>query len=327
MRAVVCKSFGGIDELRLEEVARPSPGAGEVLIRVHAAGVNFADSLLVAGTYQVKPDFPFSPGLEVAGEVAELGDGVRGFEPGDRVLAMIGHGGYAEAVAAAADRVIAIPASMDYASAAAFPVAYGTSHVGLGHRVRLAPGETLLVHGAAGGVGLTAVEIGKVMGATVIAAARGAEKLEVAARYGADHLIDSGHEDVRQRVLDITAGRGADVIFDPVGGDAFDASLRCVNFEGRILVIGFASGRVPQIPANRLLIKNVSAVGFYWGAYLERDPAVIRDSFAELFAWYEAGKLRPHVSHRFDLAEARQALELLLARKSTGKVVLTMGAG
>jgi NADPH2:quinone reductase len=215
---------------------------------------------------------------------------------------------------------------MDYAAAAGFPIAYGTSHLGLVHRAALKAGETLLVHGAAGGVGLTAVEIGKVLGATVIATASSADKLAVAKSYGADHLIDYSREDVRERVLAFTGGRGADVVYDPVGGDAFDASLRCTAFEGRIVVIGFASGKIPQIPANHLLVKNITAIGFYWGAYAKERPAAVRASFAELLGWYAAGKLRPLVSHRFALDEAPAALKIMAARKSTGKIVLTVGA-
>lgn len=325
MRAVMCKEFGGLENLGVEDVATPVPGPGEVCIDIAAAGVNFADTLLVAGKYQVKPDLPFSPGLEIAGVVATIGDGVKGLAVGDRVAAMLDYGGFAEAAVAPAFRVFPIPDTMDFVTAAAFPVAYGTSHVGLRRRANLAKGETLLVHGAAGGVGLTAVEIGKVLGATVIATARGTDKLAVAQDHGADHCIDYGSEDIRDRVLEITGGRGADVIFDPVGGDVFDASRRCVAWEGRILVIGFASGRIPELPVNHALVKNYAVVGFYWGAYLKHDPAVIRDSFAELFDWYAAGRLRPHVSHRLPLAEAAHALDLIRTRKSTGKVVLTMG--
>lgn len=323
MRAVLCREWGTPESLVVDEVPAPEPGPGQVRLEVKAAGVNFADTLLVAGKYQVKPDFPFSPGLEAAGVVERCGPGVTDLEPGQRVMAVLGYGGFAEQALADAARVFPIPDAMDFVSAAGFAVAYGTSHVGLTRRARLAAGETLLVHGAAGGVGLTAVEIGKLMGARVIATARGADKLAVAREAGADELIDYSAEDIRGRVLEITGGRGADVIFDPVGGDVFDASLRCIAWEGRILVIGFASGRIPEIPANRLLVKNVAAVGFYWGAYAERDPAVVRDSFAELFGWYAEGRLKPHVSNVLPLERAAEALALLAARRSTGKVVVT----
>jgi NADPH2:quinone reductase len=325
MRAVLCRTRGGPDDLTIEDVAPPVPGPGQVAIAVRAAGLNFADTLMIAGKYQERPAYPFSPGMEVSGDILACGTGVSGLARGDRVMAVLGHGGFAEQALAPADRVLKIPASMDYAVAAGFPVAYGTSHVGLVHRARLQAGETLLVHGAAGGVGLTAVEIGKVLGATIIATASSAEKLAVARSYGADHLIDYSREDVRERVLALTGGRGADVVYDPVGGDAFDASLRCTAFEGRIVIIGFASGKIPQIPANHLLVKNISAVGFYWGAYTKEMPAVIRASFDELLGWFAAGRLRPLVSHRFALDEAPAALKLLAARKSTGKIVLTVG--
>jgi NADPH2:quinone reductase len=325
MRAVLCRTRGGPDDLTIEDIAPPSAGPGQVVIAVRAAGLNFADTLIIAGKYQERPAYPFSPGIEVAGDIIAVGPSVGSLKKGDRVMAILGYGGYAEQVAAPAERVLKVPDSMDYAVAAGFPVAYGTSHVGLCHRAGLKSGETLLVHGAAGGVGLTAVEIGKVLGATVIATASSAEKLAVARSYGADHLIDYSREDVRARVLDITGKRGADVVYDPVGGDAFDASLRCTAFEGRIVVIGFASGRIPQIPANHLLVKNIAAVGFYWGAYMKDNPAVIRDSFDELLGWFTEGRLRPLVSQRFDLAEAKAALKLIASRQSTGKVVLTMG--
>ncbi|HVO17463.1 MAG TPA: NADPH:quinone oxidoreductase family protein [Alphaproteobacteria bacterium] len=325
MRAVLCRSRGGPDDLTIEDVPPPTPGPGQVVIGVRAAGLNFADTLIIAGKYQERPAYPFSPGMEVSGDILACGSGVTTLARGDRVMAIVGHGGFAEQALAPAERVLKIPASMDYAVAAGFPVAYGTSHVGLVHRAALKAGETLLVHGAAGGVGLTAVEIGKVLGATVIATASSADKLAVARSYGADHLIDYSREDVRERVLAATGGRGADVVYDPVGGDAFDASLRCTAFEGRIIVIGFASGKIPQIPANHLLVKNISAVGFYWGAYNRERPSVIRDSFVALLDWFVAGKLRPLVSQRFALEEAPAALKLLAARKATGKVVLTVG--
>jgi NADPH2:quinone reductase len=326
MRAVLCRTRGGPDDLTIADIDPPRPGPGQVVIGVRAAGLNFADTLMIAGKYQERPAYPFSPGMEVSGDIVACGAGVTGLAPGDRVMAVLGHGGFAEQAVAPADRVLKLPDSMDYAAAAGFPIAYGTSHLGLVHRAALKAGETLLVHGAAGGVGLTAVEIGKVLGATVIATASSADKLAVAKSYGADHLIDYSREDVRERVLAFTGGRGADVVYDPVGGDAFDASLRCTAFEGRIVVIGFASGKIPQIPANHLLVKNITAIGFYWGAYAKERPAAVRASFAELLGWYAAGKLRPLVSHRFALDEAPAALKIMAARKSTGKIVLTVGA-
>ena len=324
MRAVVCNAWGEPESLTVENVDPPALGPDGVRISVKACGVNFGDTLLVAGTYQTKPDLPFSPGLEIAGEVLECAPGVDGVTPGQRVIATIDHGGFAEQAVASADRVIPIPAAMDFTSAAAFPIAYGTSHLGLAYKALLRAGETLLVLGAAGGVGLTAVEIGKKIGATVIACAGGAEKLKVAAEYGADHLIDYAAEDIRGRVKELTAGRGADVVYDPVGGAAFDGAMGAVARGGRLLIVGFASGKVPQIPANILLVKNVTAIGYYWGAQWMLDPALVRRSFDALFEWYGEGALRPHVSHTFALADAAAALHTLAERKSTGKIVITV---
>ena len=327
MRAVLCKAFGEPGSLVVEEVAAPPLRPGSARVAVHAAGVNFGDTLMVAGTYQEKPPFPFTPGFEIGGEVIEVAADVTGLKPGDRVMGTLPHGGYAdEAVVAVAD-LTPIPAAMDYAVAAGFPVAYGTSHGALDWRARLHPGETLLVHGAAGGVGITAVEIGKAMGATVIATAGGAAKLAIAERHGADHLIDYSREDIRVRVKALTDGRGVDVVYDPVGGDAFDASLRSIAWEGRIVVIGFAGGNVPQIPANLVLVKNCDIIGFYWGSYRKRKPALVRDSYQQLFRWFGEGKLKPHVSERFDLADVAEAFRALRSRRSTGKVVLTTGRG
>ncbi len=323
MRAVVVRQWTDPKDLKVEALPVPEPAAGEVRIAVHAAGLNFADTLLVAGKYQEKPPFPFSPGMEAAGEIEAVGAGVTGLREGDRVMALTGHGSFAECCAVAAERVLKIPDSMSFADAAAFPVAYGTSHVALRHRGALQPGETLLVHGAAGGVGLTAVQIGTAMGARVIATARGAEKRAVASANGAAETIDYAEEDLRARVLELTGGRGADVIYDPVGGDVFDASLRCIAWEGRLLVIGFAAGRIPQAPANYLLLKNAAAVGVFWGAYMKNDPALIRRSFDELLGWYGEGLLVPHISATFDLADVPAAMAMLLSRKSTGKIVLT----
>ena len=325
MRAIVCNVWGEPESLTMEDVEPPALGPGGVRIAVKGCGVNFADILLVAGTYQTKPDFPFSPGLEVAGEVLECAPGVDGLKSGQRVIATVDHGGFAEQVVASAERIIPIPDAMDFTSAAAFPVAYGTSHLGLAYKAQLKAGETLLVLGAAGGVGLTAVEIGKKMGATVIACAGGPEKLKVAAEYGADHLIDYAAEDVRARAKELTEGRGVDVVYDPVGGDTFDAAMGAAARGGRLLIVGFASGQVPQIPANILLVKNITAIGYYWGAHWTLDPSLVRRSFDALFEWYGEGALRPHVSHTFDLADAATALRTLVERKSTGKVVITVG--
>jgi len=326
MKAVLCRDWGGPENLTLEELPAPQPAADQVLIEVAAAGVNFADTLMIAGKYQEKPPFPFAPGLEIAGTIRALGANVAGLKEGQRVMALTDWGGYAEAALARAGDVYPIPASLGWAEAAGFPITYGTAHAALRWHADLQPGEVLLVHGAAGGVGLAAVEIGKAIGATVIATAGGAEKLAVAKAHGADHLIDYREEDIRERVKDLTAGRGADVVFDPVGGDVFDASLRCIAWSGRLLVIGFAAGRVPQVPANILLVKNVAVMGVYWGSYRKHAPERLAEEFRELFGWYEAGLLKPHVSHKLALEAAGEAMALLLQRRSTGKVVLTTGA-
>ncbi|RMD63933.1 MAG: NADPH:quinone oxidoreductase family protein [Alphaproteobacteria bacterium] len=325
MRAVVCRRRGDPDVLTLETVARPQPGPGQIRIAVHAAGVNFADILLIAGKYQERPAFPFSPGMEAAGTVEALGPGVAGPPPGTRVLALSETGAFAEAALAPAEIVAPIPDEMDFVTAAALLVTYGTAHGALVWRADLKPGELLLVHGAAGGVGLAAVEVGKALGATVIATARGVGRLAVAHDHGADFLIDTETEDVRSRVKDIAGPRGgADVVFDPVGGDMFDVSLRAAAWGARLVVIGFASGRIPQIPANILLVKNISAIGFYWGSYRRHAPAMLRAQCEALFAWHAAGKIRPHVSHALPLERASEALMLLKERRSTGKVVLTV---
>lgn len=323
MRAVLCKEWSGPDKLVVEDVPAPPIRPGAVRVKIEAAGINFADLLLVSGQYQEKPPLPFTPGSEAGGVITEIGDGVANLKRGDRVMALTGGGAFAEEVVVDAPRIYPISDKMDFAEAAGFPIVYGTSHGALEWRARLQPGEWLLVHGAAGGVGLTAVEIGKAMGARVIACASSPEKLDIARQHGADHLIDYSREDLRERVKALTGGRGADVIYDPVGGDIFDASLRSIAWGGRIIIIGFASGRIPQIPANIALVKNIDVIGFYWGSHQKYKPELIRESFAQLFRWFEEGKLKPHISHRLDLKEVAQAMNLLRDRKSTGKVVLT----
>ncbi len=324
MRAVVCRAWGGPETLSVEDVAPPDLGPGGVRIRVRTAGLNFADNLIVAGHYQIKPPLPFSPGFEIAGEVIACAPEVAHCRPGDRVMAVCDYGGFAEEVVAPADSVFVLPETVSDETAAAFPVAYGTSHLGLKYKCALEAGEGVLIHGAAGGVGLTAVEIAKRMGAVVIATASGAEKCAVAAAAGADHTLDSRGDDLRDRVKALTGGRGVDVVYDPVGGRLFDESLRCTAAGGRILIVGFASGDVPQIPANILLVKNISAIGYYWGAHKTIRPAWMRASFEELLGWLAAGELNPHVSRSYPLAEAPAALQALKARKTTGKVVLTI---
>jgi NADPH2:quinone reductase len=322
MKAIRCRAWGAPDTLRLEEAERPHLQSHQVRMRVRAAGVNFADTLMVGGGYQIKPPFPFTPGLEAAGEIVETGAAVDNLPAGQRVLAVLRYGAYAEEIVLDAAAVVPIPAAMDFVTAAAFPVAYGTAHFALTHRGHLRAGETLLVLGAAGGVGLTAVEIGKAIGARVIAAAGGAEKLEVARSRGADDLIDYRTESIRDRVRALTRGKGADVVYDPVGGDAFDQALRAVNWEARMLVIGFAGGRIQAVPANLILVKNISVIGVVWGAQAERDPALISHNLAELLRWWQAGRLKPSVAKVFPLAEAGAAMNALRSRQYAGKIVL-----
>jgi NADPH2:quinone reductase len=324
MLAVVCRALTGLDGLSIEELPAPDPGPGEVRIRVRAAGLNFADTLIIAGRYQERPALPFVPGMEVAGTIEACGAGVTGFAVGERVLATLGHGGFAQAAVTAADNVVRLPDAVDDVAAASLPIAYGTAYGALCWSGRLQAGETLMVHGAGGGVGLAAVECGHVLGAMVIATARGAAHLKAASAHGADHLVDTSAEDVRERALELTGGKGVDVIFDPIGGELFTTSLRAIAWEGRLLVIGFASGEIPQIPANRLLLKNAGTIGFYWGGWRRHDPARVRAALDQLLRWCAEGRIRPHAYDVLPLARAREALELLLARRSTGKVVLRM---
>ncbi|CUH64125.1 Quinone oxidoreductase 1 [Thalassovita gelatinovora] len=298
----------------------PVPVKGEALVRIRACGLNFADLLMIKGKYQETPQAPFILGLEMAGVVEELGPDTDGPAPGTRVAVYSGQGGLAELGCFPASRLVEIPDRMSFEDAAAFQIAYGTSHVALDHRAQMRPGETLLVLGAAGGVGLTAVEIGKLMGATVIACARGADKLQAAKTAGADHLIDAKTQDIRQEVK---ALGGADVVYDPVGGEQWQAAFRACNPEARLIPIGFASGEVPQIPANHLLVKNLTVLGLYWGGYLKFRPDVLTDSMKTLLGWYDQGRLKPHVSHVLPLERAAEGLELLRSRASTGKVVIT----
>lgn len=305
----------------LEDVPVPDPGPGEVRLRIEACGLNFADLLMSKGKYQEKPPLPITLGMEVAGTVDALGPDTTGPAPGTRVALFGGQGGLAEYGCFPVERCVPLPDGMPATEAAGFQIAYGTSHLALAHTARLQPGETLLVLGAAGGVGLTAVEIGKLMGATVIASARGAEKLEQARKAGADHLIDSDADTLRETVKSLG---GADVVYDPVGGAAFTQALRACNPEARMLLIGFASGELPEIKPNHLLVKNISVQGFYWGGFLTFNPTALTDSLAQLFAWYAEGRIQPHVSHTLPLEYAAEGLELLRTRKSTGKVVITI---
>jgi NADPH:quinone reductase len=324
MKAVLAKEFAPLERLVLEEIPARHAGAGEVVIAVKACGVNFLDALMVQGKYQTKPPLPFSPGAELAGIVTEVGAGVTALANGMRVLAFVGHGGYAEEATADASRVIPLPPQMDFVTAAAFPIAYATSHHALKDRAHLQPGETLLVLGAAGGVGLTAVEIGKILGARVIACASNEDKLALCREYGADALINYGASDLRERVRELTGGKGVDVVYDPVGGAFAEPAVRSLGSEGRYLVIGFASGEIPKIPLNLVLLKMSSIVGVFWGAFAKAQPERNAANFAELLGWYSVGKLRPHVSGTFPLAGYREALDAVTNRKVKGKVVLVM---
>ncbi len=317
MRAMQVTELG--KPLEMRNVAKPVPSAGEVLVRIETCGLNFGDLLIVKGTYQEKPALPATIGMEICGVVDAVGADVTGLEVGQRVASYCGFGGLAEYAALPAAICVPIPDAMTAVDAAAFLIAYGTSHVALDYKAHVKPGEKLLVLGASGGVGLTAVELGKLMGAEVIACARGPEKLAIAKAAGADHLLDSDHVDLR---VAVKALGGADVVYDPVGGALFDAALRACNPEARLLPLGFASGTVPQIPANILLVKNLSVLGFYWGGYMRVNPSVLTNSFEVLFDWYAQGKLKPHVSHVLPLEQANEGLELLRSRRATGKVVI-----
>ncbi|WP_299563403.1 NADPH:quinone oxidoreductase family protein [uncultured Sulfitobacter sp.] len=306
---------------KLREVEMPVAGPGEVVIEVATCGLNFADLLLIKGTYQEKPLLPATLGMEMAGTVTQLGEGVTDFQVGQHVAAYAGHGGLADYAKLPGALCVPMPQEMPFSDAAAFLIAYGTSHIALAHKAKLKAGERLLVLGASGGIGLTAVELGKVMGAEVIACARGADKLEICRQMGADHLIDSDTVDIRETVK---ALGGADVVYDPIGGAQFDAAFRACNRGARLLPLGFASGEVPQIPANILLVKNMSVLGFYIGGYITLAPKVLTDSFATLMAWYTDGRIKPHVSNVLPLERADEALDLLRTRKATGKVVIDL---
>lgn len=322
MKAVLCKAFGPAETLVLEEVASPEAKKNEILLDVHAAGVNFPDTLIIEGKYQFKPPFPFSPGGEAAGIVAAVGEKVSHVQPGDRVMALTGWGSFAEQVAVPGYNVMPIPASMDFASAAAFGMTYGTSMHALKQRANLQAGETLLVLGASGGVGLAAVEIGKALGARVIAASSSAEKLAVAKAAGADELINYSEVSLKDKVKELTGGQGADVIYDPVGGDLFDQAIRSIAWNGRLLVVGFASGRIPELPVNLTLLKGAAVVGVFWGAFAQRQPLDNAANFQQLFQWHAEGKVKPLVSQTFPLTQAAEAINALGQRKAVGKVVV-----
>ena len=324
MKAVLCKQFGPPESLVFEDVPSPKAGPGEAVVSVKAAGVNFPDVLIIQNKYQFKPPLPFSPGSELSGIVKEVGEGVKGFKPGDRVISIAPYGAFAEEVKVDAGRLVPVPEGMDFNSAAAFLFTYGTSDHALRDRAQLKAGETLLVLGAAGGVGLAAVEIGKALGARVIACASSAEKLEVCRQHGADEVINYSTEDLRERIKDLTGGKGVDVVYDAVGGPYSEPALRSTGWRGRFLVIGFAAGEIPKIPLNLPLLKGSSVVGVFWGEFTRREPKAFAAGIAQLGAWFRAGKLKPHVSQTFPLAQAVDALKLMAARKVKGKVVLTV---
>lgn len=324
MKAVLCKAFGPPQSLVVEDVPPPVAGPGDVVISVKAASVNFPDVLIIQNKYQVKPPLPFSPGSEVAGVVKAVGEGVTHVKPGDAVFAFTTYGGFAEEVKADAMRLLPIPAGMSFTSAAAFGLTYATSDHALRDRGELKAGETLLVLGAAGGVGLAAIEIGKALGARVIACASSDDKLAVCREHGADATINYAAEDLRDRIKAITNGTGADVIYDPVGGPYTEPALRSIAWRGRLLVVGFAAGDIPKIPLNLTLLKGCSIVGVYWGEFTRREPEHFAQQMRQLEQWYADGRLRPHVSETFPLDRAAEALTLMAERKVKGKVVLTV---
>jgi NADPH2:quinone reductase len=322
MRAIVVDRWMEPSELAVSEVPEPEVRAGTLKVEVRAAGCNFFDILMVRGKYQVKPPFPFTPGAEIGGVVCEVGDGVEGFAVGDRVFAAPNIGGFAEVAVAPAAGAYRLPAGMSFAEGAALPIVYPTSYVGLVHRANLRPGEDLLVHAAAGGVGISAVQIGRALGARVIATAGSPDKLAIARQNGADEVIDYREEDFAERVMALTDGKGADVIYDSVGGDVFDRSLECIAWNGRLLVIGFASGRIPAVRVNRILLKNIAVTGLHWGAHLAKEPGRVRETFDALFELHAAGKIEPVIYKTYGLGELSVALQELASRKTYGKLIV-----
>jgi NADPH2:quinone reductase len=322
MKAVVCKEFGPIENLVVEELPDPTPGAGEVVIEVHAAGVNFPDGLMVRGEYQMKPPRPFTPGNEVAGVVVALGAGVERLQVGQRVVSLCGLGGFAEKLAVPAERAVPIPDSMDFNTAGGLMLVYGTSLHALQNKARLQAGETLLVLGAAGGVGLAAVELGRAMGARVIAAASTDEKLELAKAHGAEIGINYSTADLRSELKRLAPG-GVDVVYDPVGGALTEAAVRGMGWGGRLLVIGFANGEIPKLPLNLLLLKEGEAIGVFWGAWTQRDPAGHAENVARIMQWCSEGTLQPHVGGAYPLTQVKEALDAVMGRRAQGKIVIT----
>jgi NADPH:quinone reductase len=322
MKAVLCKQLGPPDKLVVEDIPSLAPGKGQVVVSVKAAGVNFPDTLIIQGKYQFKPEPPFSPGGEVAGVVKVVGEGVAGWKPGDRVIAAATWGGFAEELLTDADRLIPLVDKMDFVPASAFILTYGTSYHALKDRAQLKPGETLLVLGASGGVGLAAVQLGKAMGARVIAAASSDSKLEVCRDNGADEIINYASDDLRTRIKALTAGKGVDVIYDPVGGPYSEPALRDMAWNGRFLVVGFAAGDIPKIPLNLALLKGCSIVGVFWGAFTKNEAERNRANNAELMQMYLDGKVKPHIHATYPLERATEALNEVMNKRVSGKVVL-----
>ena len=323
MKAVLCKQFGPPDSLVVEELGSPRAGPGEVVVSMKAASLNFPDVLIIQNKYQFKPPLPFSPGSELAGVVKEVGSGVQGWRPGDKVMAFTTYGAFAEEVKTEAGRLLRIPDAMSFTQAAAFVLTYGTTDHALRDRAALAAGETLLVLGASGGVGLAAIEIGKALGARVIACASSEDKLAVCRSHGADATINYATEDLRERLKALTEGRGADVIYDPVGGPYSEPAFRSIAWRGRHLVVGFAAGEIPKLPLNLALLKGAAVVGVFWGDFARREPQRFAASMAQLSKWHAEGRLKPHVSQTFPLEKAAEALKLMAARQVKGKIVLT----
>lgn len=322
MKAIVCNAFGPPSSLQLEEVASPAPKAGEVLVSVKACGVNFPDTLIIQGLYQFKPELPFTPGSDIAGVVKAVGEGVRHVKPGDEVFGFVMHGGYAEEVIVPGKACFPKPPQMDFPTAASFMMAYGTSYHALKDRAMLKAGETLLVLGASGGVGLAAVELGKLMGARVIAAASTNEKLALCRERGADLGINYAEEDLKGRIKELTEGKGVDVVYDPVGGPYSEPALRGMAWNGRFLVVGFAAGDIPKIPLNLPLLKGCAVVGVFWGTFATRSPQQNMANIMELMQWHAKGQLKPHIHKVYPLADAAQALEDISQRKVRGKAVI-----
>jgi NADPH:quinone reductase len=324
MKAVLCRQYGPPDSLRVEEVESPRAGPGEVVVSTRAASVNFPDVLIIQNKYQFKPPLPFSPGSELAGVVKAVGEGVTAWRPGDKVIAFTTYGAFAQEVKTEATRLLPLPEGMSFETGAAFLLTYGTSDHALRDRGAVRAGETLLVLGAAGGVGLAAIEIGKALGARVIACASSPDKLAVCRDHGADETIDYAAEDLRERIKALTGGRGVYVVYDSVGGPYSEPAFRSLAWRGRLLVVGFAAGDIPKLPLNLALLKGASVVGVFWGDFVRREPKVFAESVRQLGEWFRAGKLKPHISQVFPLEQAAEALKLMAARQVKGKVVLTV---